>query len=138
MNMRMPPLDYSKQYYIIFTKTKSVTDNYPPEPMFVDNSPVLLKIMKGKNAYNYQIDLDNSLSVLKHRIFKDTQIHPANQTVKFANNPLINDIETLRSYGLKDGSILELSFKVISNIVPSTYNDKFYYKDVQLINPQEL
>lgn len=74
--------------------------------MFVDNSPVLLKIMKGKNAYNYQMDLDNSLSVLKHRIFKDTRIHPANQIIKFASNPLINDIETLKSYGLKDGSIL--------------------------------
>ena len=107
------------------------------EPMFSDTNPVQLKITKGAKSYVYSIDLENSLSVLKHKIFKDTSIHPSNQTIKFANNPLLNDLETLKSYGLKEGSILELSFKIISNIVPSTFTDKFYYKDVQLINAQE-
>lgn len=33
-------------------------------------------------------------------------IHPANQIIKFANNPLLNDAETLEAYNIKSDSIL--------------------------------
>jgi hypothetical protein len=86
----------------------------------------------------FNIDLSNSLGVLKYRIFKKTGIPPANQIVKFANNALINDAETLQGCNVKPDSILTLEFKVISNIIPSTYADKFFYKDVQLLHPQDV
>lgn len=86
----------------------------------------------------FNIDLGNSLSVLKYRIFKKTGIPPANQIIKFANNTLTNDSETLQGCNIKPDSILTLEFKVISNIIPSTYADKFFYKDVQLLNSQDI
>mgnify|MGYP001212114669 FL=1 len=60
-----------------------------------------------------------------------------NQILKFANNALVNDVETLQGYNLKAESILALEFKIISNLIPSTYADKFFYKDVQMIHQQE-
>lgn len=32
---------------------------------------------------------------------------------------------------------MELFFRVISNVVPASYSDKFFYKDVQMMHPQE-
>lgn len=61
-----------------------------------------------------------------------------NQIIKFANNVLINDAESLQAYSIKADSILTLEFKVISNVIPSTYTDKFFYRDVQTIHPQEV
>jgi hypothetical protein len=60
-----------------------------------------------------------------------TKIHPSNQIVKFAGKPLINLAESIKSYGISDKSIIELSFKLNSNLVPCTFADKFYYKDVK-------
>ncbi len=80
--------------------------------------------------------MDNTLSVLKFRVFEKTGIHPANQIIKFGNNPLVNDLEPLKAFNLQEGSIVELSFKNMSNLVPATYSDRFYYKDVQHINTQ--
>lgn len=60
-----------------------------------------------------------------------TQIHPQNQIIKFANKPLSNNVETLKSYGVAQDSILELTFKLSSNLVPCTFADKFYYKDIK-------
>ena len=57
MNQRMPPLDYSKEYNIIFTVTPSVTDQNPYDPMFSDTNPVELKVTKGSKNYTYKIDL---------------------------------------------------------------------------------
>ena len=61
-----------------------------------------------------------------------------NQIIKFANNALVNDLETLQAYNVKNDSILALDFKTISNIIPSTYSDKFFYRDVTMIHPQEV
>lgn len=61
-----------------------------------------------------------------------------NQILKFANNALVNDAETLEGCTLKANSILALEFKTISNIIASTYADKFFYKDVQMIHPQDV
>lgn len=44
----------------------------------------------------------------------------------------------LSTCGVKAESILELSFKVMSNLVPSSYSDKFFYKDVELLHPQDV
>jgi len=59
-----------------------------------------------------------------------TRIHPNNQIIKFANNPITNIHELLKSFAIKSQSILELTFKLNSNLVPCTYADKFYYKDI--------
>ena len=104
--------------------------------MVIGSNPVEVKVNQRSKSYSFKIDIENSLSVLKYEIFKETNIHPLNQIIKFGNNPLVNDLETLKSYGIKEGSIMELNFKIISNILPSSFSDKFYYKDVQLINTQ--
>lgn len=87
-------------------------------------------MVKGLDKYTIEVDLSNTLEVLKYKIFKTCRIHPQNQIIKFANKPLINPVETLSSYGIKDNSIVELCFKLTSNLVPSTFADKFYYKDI--------
>ena len=95
-----------------------------------------MSVTKGNNKYTVEVDLDNTLSVLKYKLFKITRIHPKNQILKFANKPLINDVETLKSYNIQPDTILELSFKLNSNLVPCTYADKFYYKDIKHIREQ--
>jgi len=37
------------------------------------------------------IDLSNTLSTLKHKIFKKTGVPPMNQIIKFGANALVND-----------------------------------------------
>ena len=71
------------------------------------------------------------MSVLKYKIFKLTRIHASNQIIKYANKPLSNNIETLKSYGVTADCILELNFKLNSNLFPCTFADKFYYKDIK-------
>lgn len=39
----------------------------------------------------FNIDLANTLSTLKYKVFKKTGIAPLNQIIKFANNALVND-----------------------------------------------
>ncbi len=65
-----------------------------------------------------------------------TGIHPFNQILKFGNTVLANDLETLTAYKFKENSIVELAFKLNSNLIPSSICDKFYYKDVTLVNEQ--
>ena len=91
-----------------------------------------------RDRLKFEIDLENTLSVLKFRIFEKLGIHPSNQILKYGNNPLINDLESLKTYNLQAGSILEMNFKNMSNLVPATYSDKFYYKDVQHIHTQKI
>jgi hypothetical protein len=83
-----------------------------------------------------EIDLANSISILKYKIFQKIGVPPLNQILKFGGNALINDAETLSGCNLKNDSILTLEFKTISNVIPSTYSDKFFYKDVQMIHTQ--
>lgn len=139
MHFTVPKLDLSKTYYIIFTVTVSQpADVIQANPMEATNNPVTLKVEHGKEKMEFTIDLSNSLSTLKYKIFKKTGIPPMNQIVKFANNALINDAETLEGCNLKADCVLVLEFKTISNIIASTYADKFFYKDVQMIHPQEV
>lgn len=56
----------------------------------------------------FNIDLSNNLAVLKYKIFRKTGIPIANQIIKFANNALINDAETLQGCNVKPDSILTL------------------------------
>lgn len=78
----------------------------------------------------FEIDLSNTVAVLRYRVFELTKIHPFNQILKFGNTILSNEHETLLTYGIKQDSIIELSFKINSNILPSTHCDKFFYRDV--------
>ena len=104
----------------------------------MDNqADIKINFNKDQN-FTIKISLENTLSVLKYKIFKETGIHPSNQIIKFANNPLLNDAEKLVGFNIKEDSILELHFKIISNLIPATFADKFYYKDVELIHPQEV
>ena len=80
--------------------------------------------------------MENTIAVLKYKLFKMTRIHPSNQIIKFAKKPLSNNVETLHSYAVQDNSILELTFKLGSNLVPCTFADKFYYKDIKHIREQ--
>lgn len=106
--------------------------------MEVTNNPVDIKVEKGDLKIVVNIDLTNSLATLKDKIFKKTGIPPMNQIIKFANNALVNDAEVLEACNIKANSILTLDFKTISNVIASTYADKFFYKDVQMIHPQEV
>ena len=88
-------------------------------------------VVKGSEKWKLELDLENTVAVLKYKIFKVTRIHPANQIVKYATKPLSNAFETLRSYRVQPNAILEFNFKLTSNLVPCTFADKFYYKDIK-------
>lgn len=97
-----------------------------------------LKIKYNVNQdFTIKISLSNTLSVLRYKIFKEKGIHPFNQIIRLAGNPLLNDAEKLTAFNINVYSTLELNFKIISNLKPTSYVDKFYYKDVELIHPQE-
>lgn len=138
--MAFPKIDYSKLHYIVFTKTPSVFDTVPVLPMEAKTNPEMIRITK-QSVLNpidieFEIDLSNTLAVLRYKVYELTKIHPVNQIIKFGNTILSNDLETLSTYGIKKESIIELNLKNNSNIVPSTPCDKFYYKDVKLTNQQ--
>ena len=78
----------------------------------------------------FEIDLSNTVAVLRYRVFELTKIHPLNQILKFGTTILSNEHEILFTYGIKQDSIVELSFKNNSNIIPSSHCDKFFYRDV--------
>ncbi len=138
--MNFPKIDYSKVHYIVFTKTPSVCDTVSVAPMETKASPQMIRITKPSVLnpldIKFEIDLSNTLSVLKYKVFELSKIHPSNQILKFGNTVLANDLETLATYGIQKDSIVELQFKATSNSVPSTPCDKFFYKDVKLINEQ--
>ena len=95
-----------------------------------------LFVSKGGAKHELKVDLGNSLSTLKFRVFQVMRVHPLNQTLKFGNKVLGNDAESLQSYGLVGGSIVELVFKVVGNQVPSTFADKFHFKDIRHVRVQ--
>lgn len=77
------------------------------------------------------MDLDHSLDSLRTLIFETLSYHPANQILKFGGKILINYTDSLKSFGIAQDSIIEVGFKLQGNLVPSTYADKFYYKDIK-------
>lgn len=120
----------------MFTASPTVVEEEVIEPPTLTANLSQVSITKGEDKYNIEIDLENTVSVLKYKVFKATRIHPNNQIIKFANKPLGNNVETLKSYGVVPNGILELSFKLSSNLVPCTFADKFYYKDIKHIRDQ--
>lgn len=120
----------------MFTASPTVVEEEVIEPPTLTANLSQVSITRGEDKYNIEIDLENTVSVLKYKVFKATRIHPNNQIIKFANKPLGNNVETLKSYGVVPNGILELSFKLSSNLVPCTFADKFYYKDIKHIRDQ--
>lgn len=92
MHMRLPKLDFSEELYVIFTASESTVDEDVVEPVTLSGKLSQISVTRGNDKYTMEIDLDNTLSVLKYKIFKMTQIHPQNQTIKFANKPLANNV----------------------------------------------
>ena len=134
----MPKLDYSKTHHVIFTATKTLADELPIAPLENTENPVQIKISKDNSIYlSVNVDLKNPLSLLKYKVFLHSGIHPINQIIKFAGNALTNEAELLADCGVKAEGILELHFKTISNIIPASYSDKFFYKDVQTLHAQD-
>ena len=60
--------------------------------MTVSNKLSSVTVVKGNDKYTIEVDLDNTLEVLKYKIFMMSRIHPQNQIIKFANKPLINPV----------------------------------------------
>lgn len=92
MHMRLPKLDFSEELYVMFTDSSSAVDEEVVEPPSLSTEISQISIVRGLEKYAVEIDLGNTLSVLKYRIFKITQIHPQNQIIKFANKPLANNV----------------------------------------------
>lgn len=108
--MAFPKIDYSRFHYVVFTKTTSVFDNPPLLPMETKTNPEVIRITKPSVLnpidIKFEIDLSNSLAVLRHKVYELTKVHPVNQILKFGNNILSNDLETLATYGVKKDSII--------------------------------
>ena len=92
MHSQLPKLDFSEQLYITFTASPSFVDEEIVQPVTIEANIKKVSVTKGNNKYTVEVDLDNTLSVLKYKLFKITRIHPKNQILKFANKPLINDV----------------------------------------------
>jgi hypothetical protein len=69
-----------------------VVDQKVFEPATVSNKLSSVTVVKGNDKYTIEVDLDNTLEVLKYKIFMMSRIHPQNQIIKFANKPLINPV----------------------------------------------
>ena len=69
-----------------------MVDQKVVEPATVSNKLSSVTVVKGNDKYTIEVDLDNTLEVLKYKIFMMSRIHPQNQIIKFANKPLINPV----------------------------------------------
>ena len=136
MNQPLPKLDFDEPHWVIFSPSESTLDTPAVDPNEPEKAASILFITKGDDKYEVKVDLDNSVATLKYRVYQVTKVHPHNQILKYAKKPLSNDIEPIKSYGIAEGSIVELSFKIIGNQVPNTFASKFYYKDVKHTRPQ--
>ena len=95
--MNFPKIDYSRVHYIVFTKTPSVCDTVPVAPLLENKTnPQMIRITKTSVLnpldIKFEIDLNNTLSVLKYRVFELSKVHPSNQILKFGNTILSNDL----------------------------------------------
>lgn len=116
--------------WAVFTPSASALDTPVAKPQPIVN-PVKISLLRGSDKVEVEVDLDNSLDSLRSHIFEVLKFHPQNQILKFGGKILANLGDSLRSYGLAADSIVEVGFKLSSNLVPSTFADKFYYKDVK-------
>ena len=92
MHRQLPKLDFSEEIYVVFTASASTVDEEVVQPAMLSGSQNEISIIKGSEKFTFEIDLDNTVSVLKYKIFKATRIHPLNQIVKFATKPLSNNV----------------------------------------------
>lgn len=114
----------------LFTPSPSTLETPVGKPQPIVN-PVKISLLRGSDKVEVEVDLDNSLDSLRSRIFEVLKFHPQNQILKFGGKMLSSLAESLRSYGLAADSIVEVGFKLSGNLVPCTFADKFYYKDIK-------
>jgi hypothetical protein len=115
--------------WAVFTNSPSAIDTAVAIPQPVVNA-CKISILRGTDKFQLEVDLDNSLDSLRSSIFELLKYHPLNQILKFGGKPLLNFSEPLKACGLAADSIVEVAFKLGNNLVPCTYADKFYYKDI--------
>jgi hypothetical protein len=89
-----PKLDYSEVHFLVFTKAPSTFDELLQPVMYTKNNPEMIKITKTDPLnpvdIKFEIDLTNTVAVLKYRVYELTKIHPSNQILKFGNKILSN------------------------------------------------
>lgn len=119
MHMRLPKIDFSEELFVIFTATPSTLDEEVIEPEMPMNKRknATLIITQGTTKFEVKLSLDFTIAVLRYQIFKMRNIHPNNQILKFGDNYLSNNNETLRYYGVENTSPIQLSFKHNSNLL---------------------
>lgn len=131
MHLPLPKLDFSQEMCVVFTASPSTID----VPVAKFNLPITnatkISILRGTDKIQLEVDLDHSLDSLRTLIFEAVSFHPANQILKFGGKILANYGDSLKSFGIAQDSIIEVGFKLQGNLVPSTYADKFYYKDIK-------
>ena len=125
--MRLPKIDFSEELYVMLTASPSTIDEdvMEPEIPMGKRKTTLVIIKKGEDNFEMKLSLDYSVAYLRYQIFKMTYIHPNNQILKAGTTYLSNSSQTLRYYAVENNSIIELSFKTISNIKPLSFNDQF-------------
>lgn len=73
MFSQFPKIDYSTIHTIVFTKSPSVCVNPPQPVMEVKAKPEIIRITKASTLYpmdiKFEIDLSNTVTVLKYRVF---------------------------------------------------------------------
>ena len=116
--------------WTVFTPSPSTIDVPVGKPQPIVNA-VKISLLRGSDKVYVEVDLDNSLDSLRSQISEVLKFHPQNQILKFGGKILNNLADSLRSYGISADSIVEVTFKQGSNLVPSTFADKFYYKDIK-------
>jgi hypothetical protein len=136
MHLRLPKLDFSEEMWVIFTASPSTIDTAVPNLNEPINNSCFVSILRGTDKFQIQVDLDNSLESLRTKIFEVIKYHPLNQILKFGGKPLVNFADSLRTSGLTADSIIEVTFKLNGNLVPCTFADKFYYKDIKHVKEQ--
>lgn len=120
---------------MVFTNSPATIDTPVSKPEAVDK-PCKISIHRGADKFNVVVDLENSLDSLRSHIFEVLKYPPQNQILKFGGKQLDNLTQSLKSYGIVADSIIEVAFKLTGNLVPCTFADKFYYKDVKHVREQ--
>lgn len=121
--------------WVVFTTSPATIDTPVANPQPVVN-PCKISILRGTDKFQLEVDLDNSLESLRSSIYEVLKYHPLNQILKFGGKPLVNFAEPLKACGIAADSIVEVAFKLGGNLVPCTFADKFYYKDIKHVREQ--
>lgn len=131
MHLSLPKLDFSQEMWVVFTASPSTIDTPVASFNLTVTNPTKISILRGSDKIQLEVDLDHSLDSLRTQIFEAIKYHPANQILKFGGKTLANFGDSLKTIGIAKDSIIEVNFKLQGNLVPSTYADKFYYKDIK-------